>query len=275
MPSPGLSLFGFMSKDRAHHYLREACVPADLGDAALDAELSAATAKLGPPNLKAGQPDIQPIPQANQAYIQQMAAGWPQIFAQSPNFAMVEIAPLLALQFSVDLDRCAHHCATLSNPPTPDELFALCLPLLPLEEQLKIQQQPQSILLKAQSLNIRIQGQGMISPGHFGIIIGVSLPFVHAVEYGGRWYLHNGFHRVYGAAMAGATHVPAMIRHVTTPAEVGIQPNGETFDEALLASGNPPTLAHLEPARAYPVLLRRTMRIINVSWSEYGMPDED
>jgi hypothetical protein len=40
---------------------------------------------------------------------------------------MVEIDRLLVVEFSIDLDRSAYRCGSLSHPPTIDELFAVCL----------------------------------------------------------------------------------------------------------------------------------------------------
>src|SRR5258706_4391109 len=72
MPTPGLSLVEFLQPPQALNYLRNACVPSDPSDAALLAEWAAAQGKLGAPFSQAGRPDIQPIPAADQAYIQEL-----------------------------------------------------------------------------------------------------------------------------------------------------------------------------------------------------------
>ena len=72
MPTPGLSLVGFMDQQQAINYFRAACIPADPTDVALIAEWNAAKARLGAPVADCGQPDILPIPPADQAYIQQL-----------------------------------------------------------------------------------------------------------------------------------------------------------------------------------------------------------
>lgn len=275
VPAAGLALIGFMAKERAVQYLRDACMPFDSSDHALETEWAAAVAQLGAPYVRAGLPDIQPIPASHQGYISQLAVNWPNLFAQGPvEFKMVEAKPLLAFQISVDGSRSGHHCAAFGNPPTVDELFETCLPQLPTEEPLNIQQQHQSIIIKAKSLNVRTQANGMVQAGTFGIQIGLALPFVHVVRYDGRCYLHNGFHRMYGAAAAGATHIPCLFRDVASPQEAGIQADGSTFDLEMLTSANPPTVAHFVDGRAHTVALKATTRILHVSWAEYGMYDE-
>ena len=276
MPTSGLSLAGFMPKDQAILHLRTACIAADPSDHALEAEWVQARNRLGPVTDRAGNPEILDLPPEAAAHMAKMATGWPQQFSAPtpPVFKMVEIAPLLAYQFIVDGPRSGHHCGAFSNPPTLDELLKVCLPDQPTEEPLQSQQLAQSLVIKARSLNVTMQAQGMIGPGAFGIVIGLSLPWVHVVRFNGRCYLHNGYHRTYGAAIQGATHIPCIFRDVSDAAAAGIKADGSTFPIDLLQSPNPPTLAHFTQGKAQPVTLRATTRVLHVSWAEYGMYDE-
>lgn len=114
----------------------------------------------------------------------------------------------------------------------------------------------------------------MIAPGVFGIAIGVALPWVHVVRFNDRCYLHNGYHRTYGSAIQGATHIPCLFRDVTDSAAAGIQTDGTTFPIEMLQGNNPPTLSHFSENRAQAVKVRATTRVLHVSWAEYGMYDE-
>jgi hypothetical protein len=95
-----------MDQQQAILHLRQACVPnpPSASDADLVAEWNLAAAKLGQPFRNAGTPDIRPIPQAHQGYIQQMMSDpWTSAALQLiPNhsIALVEIDPLLAFQFA-------------------------------------------------------------------------------------------------------------------------------------------------------------------------------
>lgn len=273
MPSPGLALIGFMSKERSRQFFREACLPADAGDFLLDADWQAATNKIGPAAAKAGRPDVQPLPQEQQGYVAELRRAWPQVTPEA-HFGLVEIAPLITFQFSVDTDLSAKRAEQLSSPPAIDELMQLCLPQSSPPENLKLQRLENSVLIKSPNQNVRIQGSGIIGPGQFGIVVGVSLPLVQVVEFEGRWFVFNGVHRLHAAMQAGATHAPAMIKAAKSWAEVGIKKDGSSFDETVIGSANPPTMAHFTPAQAQSVSLRRTTRIITVNWSEYGMADE-
>lgn len=278
MPAQGLSLVGFMERDQAHLHLTHGCIGINQDQATLDAEWAAAKARLGAPVVNAGLPDILPIPPEKQQYIAQLAQlPWVQpVLAQLPgtSFQLVEIDKLLAFQHTIMVTRTNHHCSTISKPPTLDELLDVCLPLQQANEPIMMGQTDSSVLLKAESLNIRLLQAGNIHPGIVGIQFGLSLPLVHVVRHNGRCYLHNGFHRALGMRQAGATHIPCMFRDVATHAEVGILQDGGTFDAQLLESANPPTMEHYTQGRAYDVELRRQQRFIHVSWAQYGMPME-
>lgn len=278
MPTAGLSLVGFMAdQQQAVNHLRNACVPADPSDPALIAEWNAARAQLGAPIPNAGQPDIQQIPPAHQPHIQAMIASWANhgiVAWPGIDFVLLEIEPLLAFQFSVDLVRSAHHCGGFSHPPALGELLPICLPISPIPENFQAWPNEQSVLMKSQGLNLVSFEKGVIQASFLGMRFGPALPFLHVVRHNGRCYLHNGFHRAVGARQAGATHVPCILRDVPDHASVGIRTDGGTFDVPLLESNNPPTLGHFTQGRAYPVQIRSLSRWLHVSWSEYVIPNE-
>lgn len=276
MPTPGLSLVGFMDLPEAITHLSVACIPENADPSALAAEWATARGNIGAPTANAGNPAMLPIPSSHEAYVQQVQL---HPAFQNPgglhnaSFQMVEIDPLLAYQFTVDVSRSEHHCKAFSNPPTMDELFNCCLPLAPPNEQIRADRAANSMILRARSLNVRTMQQGMFNGEFIGIQVGVALPYVHVVRHNSRCYLHNGFHRTYGARMAGATHIPCIVRDVSTHAEVGLVDVG-TFPAALMESANPPTVAHFTQNRAHKVSLRAHSRILHVSWAEYVVPEE-
>jgi hypothetical protein len=282
MPTDGLSLVGFMDQTQAIHHLTNACVPANPDPAILVPEWAAAATQLGAATANAGNPNIQPIPAAGAPHIQQLIAQQPFQPAVPPlqpqgvlfgaAFQMVEIDPLLAFQFTVDIDRSNHHSGVFSAPPTLDELLHCCLPLAQTAEAITTVPGQASVILKARSLNVRAFNRGVFNGEFMGISFGVSLPYVQVVRYNNRCYLHNGFHRAYGARMAGATHVPCVFRDVASAPEVGI--HSGTFPITLLESNDPPTVAHFTQNRSHAVRLRAHSRFLHVSWAEYVIPDE-
>jgi hypothetical protein len=277
VPTPGLSLIGFMPQAQAEHYLATECVPANASPTALAAEWHAAVARLGTAPTNAGHPTIRNVPASHTSYVAQLTTSpsWQPTFAANPTWQvkMVEAAPLLAFQHSILTGKSAAHCAGFSSPPTLDELLEICLPLVPVSENFHVVQQAHSVLIRARSLNLRPMQVGPIGPGAFGLQVGVGLPFVHVVRYNGQCYIHNGYHRAYGAALAGAVDIPCIFRDVTTPQEAGIQGPPATFDLPLLCSSNPPTLHHFVAGQAHPVQLIEKTRVMHISWSDWIAPE--
>lgn len=276
MPTPGLSLVGFMDQQEAINHLRSASIPADPSDAALTVEWQAAQTRLGTaPVIHAGNPHMRAIPAAHQGHITQITQMFGQVLQTMPGieFRMVEIAPLLAFQFAVDVSRSDQLCAGIRHPPRIAEMLPICLPTVPAQENIQVSQQGQSMIFKSAGLNFRMLSQGPIGLNQFGIVVGVSLPLVHVVRFNGRCYLHNGFHRAYAIARAGARYMPCVFRDVPDYQTVGIRA-GATFGLPLLESTNPPTVDHFVSGRAYDIAMRKMIRVLHVSWADHVMPDE-
>ena len=282
MAHAGLSLVGFMDEAGAVEHLRKACVPAPTADdAALRADWQAARAKLGAPVPNAGHPNLQSIPPANMGYINALLQlPWVAAANQGPaavtqaNFQLVEIDPLLAFQFSVDLVRSDNHCNAVAHPPTMQQLLAICFPTAPPNEGYGWQRLGQSAMIKAKTLNLRVYDQGIINGQVLGLIFGPALQFTQVTRFNNRLYLFNGFHRAIGLRRAGATHMPCVVRDVATVVEAGVKGGKETLPEALMVSADPPTLAHLTRGSAFDVQIREVSRILHVSWAEYLWPEE-
>jgi len=225
--------------------------------------------------LNAGNPTISDIPAAHSGHIQSLLTGpWQGSIGPDWQFKMVEIAPLLAFQFAVLSDKTDAHCNGFDQPPTIQQLLDTCLPLVPANESLSFTQLPQSMLIRGRNLNLRTVQTGMLGPNALGLAFGFSVPFVHVVRLNNRCYLHNGFHRAYGAAKAGALEIPCVFRDVADPDAAGIRQDGSTFDLPLLESANPPTMHHFATGQAYPVDLKIMSRVISVSWADYVVPEE-
>jgi hypothetical protein len=252
--------------------------PGNAADADLAAVWAAATARLGQPIANFGVPDIRDLPGSHTTYADALlllpwvALTFPGITRD--DIKLVEVDPLLAFQFTVDLSRCDHHCGYLSGHPTIDQLFATCLPTTQPSENFNFLIQNQSAIIKSRGLNLRVRAQGIFNNEIAGIVFAAALPLVQVVRFNGGYYLHNGYHRAFGMRRAGATHIPCILRDVPDVQTVGIRDDGSTFSEALLTSINPPTVGHFTQGRAADVQIRATSRILHVSWSDYIWPDE-
>jgi hypothetical protein len=283
MPANALSLVGFISdREAALRYLRHRCLPQplDRDDAALEADWRAAQAALGAPVARAGHPTMRPIAFSDPHIAALLGVDWaPRIkplLTEGATFQMVEIAPLIAAQITVDCDRATAQCAGLSRPPADDELMGLSFPLQIASGTVNVSRAGQSMIIKSDSLNLVITAQGSmpIARSIVGVNVGWTLPIVDVVRLRGRCILHNGYNRVFGASQAGATEIPCLVRDVPDATAAGLFDPAASVSEATLMSDNPPTLAHFTEGHALEIQLRRSTRLIQVSWSQHTLYDE-
>jgi hypothetical protein len=276
MPLSALALVGCMPCDFALGYLGKECVPANGDEPALTAEWHAACALIQGPPPNVGSPEVRDIPESHQAYVAELKASalWKPAFDANPNLEvkLVEAGPLLAYQFQVLDGPAEQHGGGLGDAPSLDELFATCLPMVSPAENFTWIRQGNSVLVQTRALNLRpellpIEGQ----PGAFFFRIGLALPFVHVVRFEGRCFLHNGYHRTYAALLRGVTHVPCIIRDVTSPEEVGI--GGGTFPLEAFASENPPCMHKFGTGQAYPVQLTVKTRTVQLTMTDWVTPE--
>jgi hypothetical protein len=278
----GKSLVGFMEQPAAVKYLRQVCAfDGDQSDARLSHEWQQAKRRLGAePVAGAGRPSIEDIPSAYSTYVEELALEpWlaPKLVGglAGAAFKMVEIEPLLAMQFAVDVERSRDLCAALSTTGNDmQQLFALCLPRVPPTPEILHIKGASSMLVTTRNLSLKVVQEGRHEIGTetgYKLLVGIELslpvPLLHVVRFEGRCYLHNGFHRAYGARLAGFKHAPCIFRDVDYPEDIGI--GNDTFQLGQLRSANPPTVAHFTQGRAYDVRLRSLTRVLQVSWSEY------
>src|SRR5437867_747711 len=109
MPTHGLSLLGLMDEALAVAFLRQSCIPRDPNPDAILQQLNEARARVGKvPTPRAGYPEIVDLPAGAEQHLATVAAH-PRLAGGLDgmpfSFALVEIDPLLAFQFVVDLSR--------------------------------------------------------------------------------------------------------------------------------------------------------------------------
>jgi hypothetical protein len=195
------------------------------------------------------------------------------------DFKLVELDPVLAFQFHVSTERTDDLCASLSDPPTFEELLSVCLPLDLEDPPTQISVQPNSLSMWSPSLNFRVHSFGQVGVDQgqklaaFGIVVGPAFPLMQVIRFDGRCYLRNGYHRAYGLKKKGATKIPCLFFDTEDYSKVGAPGGMQTFEKSVLESVNPPTCAHLTDGHAYPVLLKSLTRVVQLTWSDYALPE--
>jgi hypothetical protein len=281
MASAGLSLVGFMDRDSAIRHLRNDCIFSDPSNDSLVHHWTNAKEKLGPPMPKAGKPEVLDIPAEHNGYLNDLKqTEWvAKILDKLPgySFKLIEIDPLLAYQVAINQVRADHHCNPLPSPAKIADALPVCLPLKVPDE--KIEAIPSgtrnSLLVRTKCLGFQIKRAGQLDHGLcFGIEVNLTPPLLHVVEYKGRLYLHNGFHRALGMKKRGFTHVPCVFRHVDDSVSVGIS-DGATLPLKVLETQSPPTVGHFTLGKAYDVQLKSYSRVFSVTWNEHLVSNDD
>lgn len=274
-----------MEKGPAIEHLRTTCVQADESDGGLEAQWRSAREKLKSRLVNAGSPRIADLPSAAEPHVAQLRARYPDDF-DGMDVKLVEIDPLLAMQFTIIPARCAKHFS-FDGAPNEDQLLHACLPAEPPIEEIEIVDAPGSVMIRAKStVNLQVFDEGEFektiagrSHRFAGLQYGLSSHFVHVVRFRGRCFLHNGYHRAYGLRKRGVEMMPCIFRDVGTPEAVGVKRDAQgnllTFGMDLLESANPPTIAHFTMGRAHDVRVRVRSRLLQVSWAVYTLTEDD
>lgn len=279
MPIQALSIFACLPDRQCLDYLQSQC---GFPKQVCSGKLAQARAKYGKPMPRAGHPNIQAIPPENLPYLEQVKTNprfGETIGDGSINysFQLVEVDPLLAFQFYISLD----HVPQISAEPTLEEMLHLCLPTDVKDASLNANSPSRDVVvLSSRDLNIRLYRKPRLVPdpqqkllGFLGLFVGIGSPLVQVAKFEGRYYLKNGYHRVYALRKAGAVYIPCILLDAKSEADIGLTEPGY-LPMSVLKSNNPPTIGHFTNDRAYPMSLKKTKREITISWSETVVADE-
>ena len=277
MPIPGISLLGFMERRTALNYLRQSCYLPGRSETQLKLLWQAAGQQRGEVVGTPGDPELLDLPSSADPHVAAVMAHarFPETCAGMPHtFRLVEIHPLLAFQFHV-LDNAIAVCDPANGVPDLATMLDICLPLT---ERI-VSVSPAALtgdgfVIRSDDMNARPLE---IIPGadhHGRPVVGFSIAersaFVHVVRWGGRAFLKNGYHRARALALAGVTHMPAIVLDATRFDEVGLPGKGFSFDQSTLAKRDAPTCGHLVDGRAYAVPIRRHGHVIEVRLLPHG-----
>lgn len=278
MPHAGLSLVGFMEEAEAMRHLKRHCIPKDVADKALGAFWRTARERLGAPMAEAGKAGVLPLPSEAAAYIADLKrVPWVETAFDKAfkggEFKLVEIDPLIAPQYSIELGREGVHGLDTRAAPNIGKALEVCLPKLLKTDRYEWYGSGDSVVIRSLGGELNITKSGYFTDWA-GITFGNRLPFAQSVRFNRRYYLYNGFHRALTLRAAGFTHMPCLVREVDSLEDAGVSKSGSTLKPALFKSANVPTMAHYTRRRAIDVVLRQRVRILHVSWSEHTVYED-
>jgi hypothetical protein len=278
MSLDSLSLVGFLDQSAAMRHLLSDCQLADTAPAALSEIWRNARARLRPVSAAPGKPEILDLPLAARAHITQQAEPLAMRLGMykahdlsPPRYAMVEVAPLIAHQLTLDAPSADGKAEGLNAVPSLEAMLPICLPGAVPPEQFDVLMQRNALVITSRNPNLHFERPQL---GDQAAIIAIrpAPPFVTVVVRRELCYLWDGYHRAYALARLGATHIPCMLRQSLRDDLIDAILERH-FPPGLLRGAAPPTLGHFVENLAYPVTLKPTTRFMHVSWAEWRIAD--
>lgn len=274
MPKSALSLLGYLEQQKAFEYLQKQCLLDDSSPQVLQQHFEDAVLQLGSAIERAGYPEMLGIPALHQHYVNTVRNS-PLAKALEGRgtitIQLIEIAPLLAFQVHVELDRAKSLYQPSKTVPDVGEMLLKCFPLqgnenIPVELSQPLS--PNSWMVRTPSLNLRpLEGGILVANGehYLGVKVGLANQLVQVLKFQGKAYLINGFHRAFSLGKAGAKYLPCIVQEVQSLNEIANL--GIALER--LQSDNPPTMGHFLNDRAYPVQLRNYKKHMTVTYTEH------
>jgi hypothetical protein len=137
---------------------------------------------------------------------------------------LVDLKKILSFQKCVTSD--ATERAAGIDIANPGALFSFCLPeaAAPVEFPVSIDNDYKGFSIASANPNIRVNQGQMANIGNqqfFGFSIGFGSTFVQVVEYQGRWFIRDGYHRCYGLLRRGVDKIPCLFIRARDVREFG------------------------------------------------------
>lgn len=202
---------------------------------------------------------------------------FPEAFQQKKwSFKLVEIDQLVCFQQYVITDY-SRELTKEYDLSDPAQLIEFCLPSKRAKRPIAVTSSQQEFTLLSSSQDLRVLGPAQMQDPVtkrtvFGFGVGWGSPFVQVVKFSGRYFLRNGYHRVYQIREAAVKHVPCVMIEGENFADTGAIRAG-FFGEQLLTSNHPPMFADFFSDKiAPPIHMKPFTKVVRVRADESVLP---
>ena len=186
---------------------------------------------------------------------------------------LVEIARIVPLQPNLDVEYAESFSDAALDPASPGSAVKLCFaPQTVTSLTVRAEESQKALTVTAINPSVEVVGLRYSQQGENGMVL-VSFmisppPNIVAVTHdAGRYFLLNGYHRVYRLFKAGFTHVPCMVRD-------GAPYGRGFFPEEVLRAPRPPLLRDFaDPGLGIIAPFRAVKRMVRIRPDEYFVPE--
>jgi hypothetical protein len=191
---------------------------------------------------------------------------------------LVDLRYVLSFQKAVSLEEIGKRVAAVSADDWKS-LADVCLPVDGVEEELSgtYDRDGHGLTLTSLNPNLRVGPvRTVVMPDGSGArLIGFALmfgtPHVHVVEYRGRYFLKDGYHRGYGLLSRGITRVPAIVERARTFGDVHGGATTLVSQEYLLGTHPPRLMDFHDPAVSATVCQQALRKAIRIRAEDFVM----
>lgn len=192
--------------------------------------------------------------------------------------AVVDLADVIAFQKIVALDSIEERTAGISADDA-DALFDLCIPALKPAEEIDgtFDRDGKGLTISSLNPNLRVSTLQQVPSsngnGHSDQVVGFSItfgsPHVHVIEYKGRLYLKDGYHRCYALLARGIQRIPCVVATARSFSEVVGQGTANIAHEHLTGA-RPPLLTDFFDETVSVTLQQRCLRkVVRIHAEEF------
>ena len=233
---PARALLGWLGDDQAFRLLasgQDNPTPLPEWQTALDSARAAVAARRELPD-PSGVVENAPPELAN--HEEMLRAAWPAIFAEGWSLRMVDLTSLCAMQPVVYTDYAGPGTSLIEGGG--HDLRVLAAVTLPIDAvpplRTSFDEKRNAWVIVSANRNLRLVGRFTApvpgapvgggpdgTPG-FGFVVTVVPSHLQVVEFEGRYYLRDGYHRALGLLSTGTTRVPALVARFATVEQLAV-----------------------------------------------------
>ena len=188
---------------------------------------------------------------------------------------------VLSLQKSIVADQAADRVAGI-DPGDIEALFSACLPdpAPPTDIECIVDPDHRGLTFFSPNPNLRLGRQAFqqkpAGPGQSvplldlsGFALSLGLPFIQIGEFGGRWFVRDGYHRCYGFLRRGIRRIPCVLIRARSFEELAGTPSSFIRQEVLFGPRPPYLKDFLDDELSATALRRNIRKVVRISAQEF------
>ena len=187
---------------------------------------------------------------------------------------MADLTKALSFQKLVTADAVERVAAI--DPHDENELFSFCLPdpVDQIQVPASLDQDGRGFAISSANPNLRLLGGQLANINgsqFYGFAMGFGSTYVQVVEFQGRWFVRDGYHRCYGLLRSGVDHIPCLfIRAQNVQQFAGTAPGFFRWD--IIFGARPPYLRDfLDDSVAETVQRPVVGKVIRITAQEFAV----